>query len=667
MKKNNATYLKDENLLSLLSLNNLIVPEIQREYVWGKIDNEKVLKRFLESLKSGCKPCSACKQAHKKADINIGFLYSYKPSYVTLENERYLDEFLIDGQQRFTTLFLLLTYLAIKENRIKDFLTLVRFDEISEEINFDYKVRNITHKFLIDLLSSLDTIDIVPCEVNKIWALNQTWFLSDYSADITIQAMLGALHTISEVFNDDFQYFDYILTAVRFWHFKTEATSQGEELYITMNSRGERLAENEEQKAAILPKKDLITWGTKWEDWQDFFWKNRGENPNADNGFNEFLNCINGLAKYKQESESNTPAFIEPYYNAINRLYSYNGDLEWLKNCVSEFKEILNKKTNTDWFPNNGTEQRRMVFIWFIMELLKSKNQNDLEKFEIRALRFIWVRYNNHNRAVMSISDTVKMWKEQNVENKSILTEEEQKKYSYLNIDSIIDGDFSEIEKLVWQIEDHPLNIDGSDLVAINISHIVTFEANPTKENLQTIYDRFKKIFPDEKCNSEYKKTLKTLLLHYKDENDNAFWKRVSPWYYENYDCSDWRRIIRGAIFKDAFTEIFNQADTLIIDEIIQEKKKSFYADYQNIDKIKDELSKRKQLIIYSDLVDIWEHGNIAFDNPLQKTGQRIFTNEQRIYTLKSNFKNNARQELWDNVKDKNIDDELQNILTKYN
>lgn len=41
-------YLRDENLLTLLSLHDFIIPEIQREYVWGSKDNsERILKPFL--------------------------------------------------------------------------------------------------------------------------------------------------------------------------------------------------------------------------------------------------------------------------------------------------------------------------------------------------------------------------------------------------------------------------------------------------------------------------------------------------------------------------------------------------------------------------------------------------------------------------------------------
>ncbi|KAA6330138.1 hypothetical protein EZS27_021125 [termite gut metagenome] len=422
----NNTYLKDENLLSLLSLNNMIVPEIQREYVWGKQENKSVLERFLRNIKDNCKACEKCNQVHKKRDINIGFLYSYKPSYVIVDNERYLDEFLIDGQQRFTTLFLLLAFLVVKENRIKDFLSIIRFDEEKEEINFDYKVRNLTHRFLIDFIKSLNK------DINIESIEQETWYLSDYNSDVTVQAIIGALHTIAEIFNDDCRYFDYILTAVRFWHFKTEATSQGEELYITMNSRGEKLASNEEQKAQILSKEDLPTWGQKWEEWQDFFWKNRGKNPNADNGFNGFLSCIAGLECYIKDKNSEnsdkditrllSPEKINNHYESFKYLIDYKDTFkrnhfysDWVDKCLSEIWLIFNKN-EIDWFAykdkNKSTERNGMIFIWswlyYLSEIKSEKRDINIIEF-FRLLRFFYVRYNNFNRSVSTLKKTIDM------------------------------------------------------------------------------------------------------------------------------------------------------------------------------------------------------------------------------------------------------------------
>lgn len=449
MSRYNNTYLKDENLLSLLSLNKLIVPEIQREYVWGKKENEKVLTRFLNSLKKGCITCSDCKQAHKIVDINIGFLYSYKPSYVLLDNERYLDEFLIDGQQRFTTLFLLLTYLAVKENRIKDFLALVRFDEISEEINFDYKVRNLTHRFLIDFLNSLDnnikTDDVFPIE-------KQIWFLSDYAMDMTIRAMLGAIRVISNLFNDDFKYFDYILTAVRFWHFKTEATSQGEELYITMNSRGEKLAENEEQKAQILnlPAEKLYEWGKKWETWQDFFWKNRNMEKahNADRGFNEFVRWIRIL---ESNDSTPTPETVEKYFDVIKYLFQKDGVF----------------KNNIAWIsPETENSQLNLFRLLPVIKFVERFGTDINERDVLRVKHFFRniARIDNVSKAVNSLlPETIKIINDLPYADISsicqldkvstmVLSAEEKKKFEiYLtNTDKRV-----EIEDLFWKTEAH--------------------------------------------------------------------------------------------------------------------------------------------------------------------------------------------------------------------
>ena len=87
------------NIQSLLSDYSFVVPEIQREYVWGNKTNKNdyVLRQFLIDL--GDKVSNG--------EANIGFLYSYKSGE---------EHYLIDGQQRYTTIILLLHYITVKEN-----------------------------------------------------------------------------------------------------------------------------------------------------------------------------------------------------------------------------------------------------------------------------------------------------------------------------------------------------------------------------------------------------------------------------------------------------------------------------------------------------------------------------------------------------------------------
>ena len=80
------------NIKELLKEEELIIPEIQRDYVWG--DNELVIKRFINNIKN----------MKDNEELDIGFFYSYK----IYENFNAL----IDGQQRITTLILLSWYVA---------------------------------------------------------------------------------------------------------------------------------------------------------------------------------------------------------------------------------------------------------------------------------------------------------------------------------------------------------------------------------------------------------------------------------------------------------------------------------------------------------------------------------------------------------------------------
>ena len=69
------------------------------------------------------------------------------------DSDLFKDTYLIDGQQRFTSLFLILFYLAIKEDRIEEFKELLRFDYKLSTVAFDYRVRTFTHEFVIKLLN----------------------------------------------------------------------------------------------------------------------------------------------------------------------------------------------------------------------------------------------------------------------------------------------------------------------------------------------------------------------------------------------------------------------------------------------------------------------------------------------------------------------------------
>lgn len=664
MKNSKTAYLREENLLTLLSQNNFIVPEIQREYVWG--NNEKVVVKFLNELKIKVgEVCDQCHQPHASEKINIGFLYSYKPDYVKVKQERFLDENLIDGQQRFTTLFLLLFYCALKENKKRDFLALIRFEE-GLGMSFDFKVRDLTRRFLLEFVNKTDSID----QIHDIQ--ERTWFLTDYKSDVSIQSMIKTLHFITDVFDDESQYYHYFLSNIVFWHFKTEATSQGEELYITMNARGEELADNEITKAALMPQgEQLFESGQKWEEWQQFFWKNRDRyvaHQSADAGFNGFLGCIAGFEYYRRTTLGDDVerdqrmlldiGKVENYFMAIKYLNTHVNEFkkdkdycDWVDSAMKLLWQLINKR-DTNWFAdykdeNKGPERSRMVYIWSVLfYIVTCKSERKLNINDtFRFLRLHYVKFNNYDRSVAGILDNVQTalingpWHLNG-------TIEENKKHEYLNKSD--EKAQNQLEQVIWQIEDHKLNLNGRDLSAVNISHLVDFNQNLLLNDLIEIRDAFRELFPNNSTKGS--SLLKSTLLF-----KGKFWKDSSPSYYSRYDLSDWRRHIRKSEFKKFFYEFVERGcDLQIIYEDSVEQfivlKKQIIRDSESVlpDPTLDDRFKFYAVLIPP--YDFWKEGErLTIYHEVPEGEVRLFENENNIlYNSKGTFKGYwGNSDLW--------------------
>ena len=110
----------------------LVVPEIQRDYVWGaNKSNPDIVRNFVLDLNE---------KAKKNEVSQLGFLYSYAHG-----GELHL----IDGQQRMTTLVLLTFFCACKDGD--------ETGEIMETVgHFSYRVRVDTENFMHSLFAHID-------------------------------------------------------------------------------------------------------------------------------------------------------------------------------------------------------------------------------------------------------------------------------------------------------------------------------------------------------------------------------------------------------------------------------------------------------------------------------------------------------------------------------
>lgn len=692
MSKYNA-YLKDENLLTLFSLNNMIVPEIQREYVWG--NNSDVLEKFLQELEKKASPCQECHHVHTNKNINVGFLYSYKPSYVKYESERILDEFLIDGQQRITTLFLLLLYRSTIEKRIDDFLTICRADEDGLHMGFNYKVRSLTQQFLVQLIrhakdGGCSAFDFIMDLDNS-----PHWFLDDYKNDPTVMSMISALKSIKKIFgNTSNFYFDYLLTNIHFWHFKTEATSQGEELYITMNSRGEQLSDNEMQKSRVLPSTALYKYGGKWESWQTFFWRNRtmgnAQNANADKGFNNFLACIEGLEYFNEPSKKGSTIEIDVIGTYIRGLMHI---------CSSEFKNKLQSLYNglyTGWFdsfvsclwneintyegkwdiidPRGGNQEIRndyknksiarnkSMLFWSWMTYFQKCKENEIsDQVLARLLHFYYIRYQCFKRSATSIDTIVNAFinKRGRVHEIDIATKDEEEE------DNINSKTFSEeevllsklyfsdeaktnkIESCIWEIQELPYFLDGKGVGGNTIYEFFQDEEIIDKNNILDSIISFKNNIVGllgERPTETSHINIKKILLFYVIDN-KTFWNQQSPWYYNNYETSEWKRIVRTKQFISFFKDYMERG--LNCEELLQQKRCEFFEENKTLNRNEKQWSHRKLAILY-DLLngDIWDdyHANIAFDkNNDAESKSEIFLGQDRIWKAKRYLDSKAR------------------------
>ena len=271
-----------QNIRSLIDNYNFVVPEIQREYVWGAAKNKSVFIQFVKDLNAKL----------QKGDTNIGFLYSYKSG---------VEHYLIDGQQRYTTLILMLYFIAASNGNdcLSKIDKILRIDE--REQAFSYRVRSFTESFLHNLLKS----GIVDSKVVR----DQIWFKNEYNEDPTIESMLGALDTFNSVIGECPNItLDNILNNIYFWYFDVDQTSQGEELYITMNSRGEKLTDSEQIKPRLFRKEnDKEAYGKKWDQWEEFFYKKdlRGDRPisSIDIAMNNIIRVVLELKTQKEHDE----------------------------------------------------------------------------------------------------------------------------------------------------------------------------------------------------------------------------------------------------------------------------------------------------------------------------------------------------------------------------
>lgn len=375
---NQTTY----TLERLLKEYKVEIPAIQRDYAFGRKNQEDKRKKFVNEIKK------ALLSDDNKPPLHLDFIYGKE------ENEKL---FLIDGQQRITTLWLVAVYLTkvsesynltSEENKIKN-LDKFSYDTRTSSREFCKEILS-ENLFELDKKGELNSIDF-----NEQWFFNKKWVFSEWKYNPTIMGMLTVLREINNEFYEsisrnlgnnvfdkkwffnkkwvfsEWKYdptimgmftvlkeihnelygelnklkkgneFDIkkLMAKIDFSFLNVEELGNPEELYLKMNSRGRQLSEWDDFKAELfkfVDKKDEpIYKDFKYlvdTEFVDLFWEINKEK--------EFEN----LNKKTNQSEDDISYKDSPTDKGILKLFKSAVKVEFILND----KKHISKEKDTD-------------------------------------------------------------------------------------------------------------------------------------------------------------------------------------------------------------------------------------------------------------------------------------------------------------------------------
>lgn len=285
---NNKFTSGNEYCLRKLFENNtkIIIPDLQRDYCWG--DNAYVVssdKKPRELVSGFINNIVELYNENKELKTTLGLIYGYEQPHNHIQ--------ICDGQQRLTTLFLLLGYINIKtEGAFSDYIISQKEMNDDYEPHLQYAIRESTLYFLSDLSKNI----FIERKTNIGDIKQASWYFNEYEQDASIQSMIAALVTIDKYFENlelDYEALGiFILDNLRVLYYDMENRSRGEETYVIINTTGEPLSASENIKPILLGKLSLdkITeYSNQWEEREDWFWQNKGNDKTADIGMQEFF------------------------------------------------------------------------------------------------------------------------------------------------------------------------------------------------------------------------------------------------------------------------------------------------------------------------------------------------------------------------------------------
>ena len=588
----------------------IIIPDLQRDYCWGDENNTKstgengeLVSGFVNNLLT---QFNEYQNKNDKEFLNLGLFYGYEVPANHIQ--------LCDGQQRLTTLYLLLGMInkktiehkedSLTEGKFRHYLISdFEYKHDDKEPYLNYAIRESSLYFLSDLVCKF----FIANEDNVETIKSADWYFDYYNLDPSIQSLLKALAKIESFLKDKnpncVEFGEWLLNKVTFLYFDMENRKNGEETFVIINTTGESLSSTQNLKPLVLQEENerFDNTGFKgidecWEEIETWFWqKRKGDNDTADAGFAEFLRWISIIEKVDKDAP------VEEQTNSIKKLIQL---ILQGKHCDFPYKEIPFEKTYNYWkalkwiaenkefsfvqdflspSPNNAVNNRNAIGqndCFVLLPVLKyvydnlSSIESDANKQRNakRIYEFFknLIRIDNVSKAVNTlVGDTIKIIDliknrdlvdliDPNVTvsniSKQILTAEEKKKLEILR-SSATDRD--KVEEAFWKAQEH--NIWSGEILPL-IEWATTDNAFNI-EKFNQYLETFDSVFAGE-CDDNIDEVRRALLTRGLKNYPRIF--RGYTNYSFGWEWDDWHVLIKdnSIIFKSFFDDIIMKSET---------------------------------------------------------------------------------------------------------
>ena len=242
---------KTDTLETILTKGRFEVDYYQREYRWGRIQIDQMLTDFYDTFREFYDPSN-----HNSPSEVQDYGYYYMGSIICTGTD---PRQVIDGQQRITSLTLLLIYLR----NLQQTLTGIKYLPVSFD-NLIYKDDYGTMAFNLDVPERNDCM-------RALWNQNGAYVATNEST----QNLIDRYSDIEDLFPDELKgealpYFIYwLIRKVLLLEIDTPSEDEAHTIFLTMNDRGLSLNSAEMLKAFIIQQVDEKERDFVNKEWQE--------------------------------------------------------------------------------------------------------------------------------------------------------------------------------------------------------------------------------------------------------------------------------------------------------------------------------------------------------------------------------------------------------------